>query len=168
MQFSILSYNTCHNKGLKDLEKILSQCQPDIVTLQELYSNDKNLKKIEKLGYKLADYSNSFIFLGRIYCVATYFNQNRFKLVSARSIFLSRSFHEFIKEITKILIGKGQRRSVLQTNFISKTKNKILIVCNVHLSAFGTNRIRVKQLKQFFDTVQLNNKTPFVIIGDFN
>ena len=77
MTFSVLTYNTLFNRAVNKLDIIVSQLHPDILCLQEVETEEKNLKKIENLGYRLADYSNSFIKFGKIYGVATFYNPNK-------------------------------------------------------------------------------------------
>ena len=61
MQFSLLTYNTLLNDAQKGLHLIFNKYNPDLVCLQEMDTDAKNIEKIEKLGYSLADYSNGFI-----------------------------------------------------------------------------------------------------------
>jgi len=166
MTLSILTYNVLYNKGYEQLDKLLIALQPDILNLQEVDTTEKNLSKLEKLGYSLADYSNSFIEIGHIYGVATYYKKNALKLIDTKSISLYKSTYEFITNIIKIIKGKHQSRTILKTNFeVNGTKISIF---NAHLSVFGTNGLRIKQLRQALDNYNFKTINPLIFTGDFN
>ncbi len=167
MEVSILTYNVLYNKGYEQIETILDKYQPDILNLQEVQTSDKNLQKLATLGYALADYSNSFIFLGRIFGVATFYKKNKFRVLGTESIPLSRSAYEFVTSIVKILKGKSQCRSILKVIFETKSKKRLTIY-NAHLSVIGTNGVRIRQLRQALHSDGLNSKNPLIFTGDFN
>ena len=56
MRFSLLTYNLKLNKAAENTLELLKKYKPDIICLQEMQTDDKNLKSIENAGYLLADY----------------------------------------------------------------------------------------------------------------
>lgn len=164
MKFSLLTYNVLFNKAFTELEPILEKYKPDLLCLQEVDTSEKNLLKLEKKGYQLADYSNSLIQFGRIFGVATYYNQSKFNFLESGIIDLPRSIYELLL----ILIKGGKRRTVLKTDFTLMSSNKKLTIYNVHLSLYGINSIRMKQIRKTLNDINITEKTPVIITGDFN
>ena len=74
MNLSLLTYNTLFNNAVGKLDEVVNIYHPDIICLQEALTGEKSIKKIEKWGYKLADYSNSFVKFGKIFGVITFYN----------------------------------------------------------------------------------------------
>lgn len=168
MVFSLLTYNVLFNKAFIQLDKILSKYKPDILCLQEVDTKEENLVKLEKFKYRLADYSNSFIKFGRIYGIATYFNTKKIKLVKTDSFNLPKSLYEMLTTILRIIRGGNQPRTILRTDFLLARKNKKVAIYNVHLSVFGINRTRTKQLETVLNHGVVDKKLPIIITGDFN
>lgn len=165
MNISLLSYNVLFNSAFVTFEKVLSVCRPDIICVQEIDTNELNLKNIEKFGYKLADFSNSFIKFGNVYGLATFYNPETLEFVDSTSLTLPRSYWE----IFLVLLRRGSSpRTVLKTEFVMKKNRKRLVTYNVHLTAKSSNGIRVKQIKTTLEDIDINNSDPLIIAGDFN
>lgn len=164
MSFTLLTYNLLYNEALKNIDKIIKKYQPDILTLQEIETLDKNFTHIKNLGYKLADYSNSFFKHQKIYGVATFYKPDKLSLKRSSSINLPRGFYEIL---LFLLRGGNNPRTVLTTDFFLKSNKKNLTIYNLHLTTWGTNGVRIKQMKETFRSMSIN-KHPCVIAGDFN
>lgn len=169
MDFSLLTYNTLFGDALLGLKKICDSQHPDIICLQEVETNTQAFKAIEKLGYKLADYSNAFIKYGRIYGVATFYNNEKFTLHDTKIIFLKFGFMEFLAYLMRIFRTGNKPRTVLKTEFIcNKNKEKVSIY-NIHLSTYGTNSLRQKQIITTLNDVrEADDGRATIITGDFN
>lgn len=167
MKFSILSYNILLNKAFSRLPPLLKKYQPDILCLQEINTQEENLKQLEKLGYKLADYANCFIEYGGILGVATYYNKKVFEFLDSKPIPLMRSFFEILEQFGQLFRFKGIKRTILKTNLHHKLAKKNITVYNIHLSPFGLNQLRIKQLN-LIDFNDFDQKGSVIITGDFN
>jgi len=168
MNFSLLTYNVLYNKAYLELEKILKECSPDIVCLQEIDTEEKNLEYLEKFGFKLADYSNSFLKFGKIYGIATFYNPNRLRLIESNFFFLPKSIYEFFLTVLKMLKGGNKSRTLLETHFmLNKSKTRIAVF-NTHLTLLGANGIRLKQIKEALVNYEIKEKKPLIMAGDFN
>jgi len=167
MKLNLLTYNILYNRAFPQLPPILKQYQPDIVCLQEIDTKEENLKELEKLGYKLADYANCFFDFGKVWGVATYYNQEKFEFISSRPIPLINGVYEVFKIITRLFRNKGLRRTILKTDFQIKSINKNITIYNLHLSAVGLNNLRLKQLNMI-DFDDFDQKGSIIITGDFN
>jgi endonuclease/exonuclease/phosphatase family metal-dependent hydrolase len=165
MKFSVLTYNLFHNKSLKNLDKVINTYRADILCLQELHTEEEHLLTTEKLGYKMADFSNSFIWFGKVYGIATYYNPATIQLKSSKTLTLPRSFYDVL---VFFLRGNHNPRTVLKTDFVFMKSKKKLTVYNVHLTAWATNRVRVKQIKETLNDLKIFNQHNVVITGDFN
>lgn len=164
MTLNLLTYNLLYNKALIGIETIIDQYHPDILTLQEIKTSLDNLTGVEKYGYKLADYSHSFLKHQKIYGVATYYNPKTLSFTGSRSINLPRSIYEMLL----FLLRRGNNpRTVLKTEFISRQEKKKFNIYNVHLTTWGTNKLRMKQIAETFQSFHLNT-IPSIIAGDFN
>ncbi len=168
MQFSVLTYNTLLNDAQKGLRAIFKKYTPDIVCLQEIDTDEKNIEKIEKLGYSLADYSNGFIKFGSVYGVATFFNPASGKCTKTKSITLPRGLGEAIAFLLRIFRTQKKDRTVLKADFAFGDQKQKIAVYNIHLSAHGTNGIRIKQLERTLSDIKKSNDSPVVLVGDFN
>ena len=111
MDFSLLTYNTMFNKAYELIKPIVNQHRPDIICLQEVVTSDANLKILEKYGYKLADYSNSFIKFGRVYGVATFYNPSKFKFIGSDSLKMSINLSELLFTIPQLILGINKPKS---------------------------------------------------------
>lgn len=165
MLISVLTYNLLFNKALAHFQRVLLKCKPDIICVQEIETTDKNLKKIEEFGYKLVDFSNSFIKFGKIYGLATFYDPQKLSLIESMSLSLPRSYYEFL---LVILRGVNNPRTVLRTEFAVKKGGKRITNYNLHLTPLGTNGIRVKQIKTALEDMHINQKESIIIAGDFN
>jgi len=165
MKFSLLTYNLFLNRANSNVGKILSLYHPNIVCLQEVRTDAENLQIVQKLGYKLANYSNSFTRKGRLFGVATFYDPKIFTFSNSQSFSLTRGFYEFMRFIAN---NEPQKRTVLVTGFsLKKTKQKIVIY-NVHLAPFATNIVRDKQIRIAFEDLELGIQEPIITAGDFN
>ena len=168
MTFSLLTYNVLFNRAFSKLEKILSKYNPDILCFQEVDTGEENLIRLEKYGYKLADYSNSLIKFGIVYGIATYYNPKKIKLLDTDSFDLPKSLYEVITTAFKILKGGGKPRTILRTDFELMKSNKKVAIYNIHLTLFGINRTRTKQLEIVLNHGLKETEVPTIISGDFN
>src|SRR3989338_6941218 len=168
MTFSLLTYNVLFNKAFSQLGKILSKYKPDFLCFQEVDTNEDNLNRLEKYGYKLADYSNSLIKFGKVYGIATYFNPKKIKLIDTNYVNLPKSLLEMISAALKVLKGGSKPRTILRTDFLLAGKSKTVTIYNVHLTLIGINRTRNKQLEIVLNHGLNKNRFPTIITGDFN
>jgi len=168
MEFSLLTYNTLLNDGQEGLKKIFNIHKPDFICLQEIDTSDKTLNNIEKLGYRLADYSNAFIKFGHVYGVATFFNEERFACIDSKIISLPKGFLEIVSYVLRVFRSGKKTRTVLKTEFVVKNDFLKIEIYNIHLSAHGTNGIRIKQLRKTLSDINLNSTQPMILVGDFN
>lgn len=168
MQFSVLTYNTLLFDAKRGLESIFKKYTPDIICLQEMDTDDKNINQIEKLGYDLADYSNGFIKFGTVYGVATFIRPHAGKCTNSKSITLPRGLGEAIAFILRVFKTQKKDRTVLKTEFALGSEKQKVLVYNIHLSAHGTNGIRIKQLERTLSDIKRTNDVPTVLVGDFN
>jgi endonuclease/exonuclease/phosphatase (EEP) superfamily protein YafD len=168
MQFTLLTYNTLLNDAQKGLHSIFKKYDPDLVCLQEIDTDEKNIIKIEKLGYDLADYSNGFIKFGTVYGVATFIKSQAGRCINSKSITLPRGLGEALAFILHIFKTKKKDRTVLKTEFsLGNEKNRV-VVYNIHLSAHGANGIRIKQLERTLSDIKKTTNVPTILVGDFN
>ncbi|MEK7070909.1 MAG: endonuclease/exonuclease/phosphatase family protein [Patescibacteria group bacterium] len=165
MKVSILTYNLLLNKAAKELEQIIGSHNPDFLFFQELATDDKNLRTIEKLNYRLADYSNSFMRWGKIYGVATFYKPQTFNLINSTSFSLPSSLYQMI---TFIIKNKKNPRTVLRNEFQCKKNGKFITTYNIHLTPVATNTLRLKQIINTFHDLHLSKKNSIIIAGDFN
>ncbi len=166
MKFSVLTYNLLVNQALHELQSVVIRYKPDILFFQEVNTDEYNLKKIEKLGYKLADFSNSFLRFGKVYGVATFYNSKVFKLSKSESLNLPSSVYQII---TFILKGQKNPRTVLRNEFTFVKNGSTITTYNIHLTPlYATNNLRIKQIKNTFSDLHLTKKNHVVIAGDFN
>ncbi len=171
MELSLLTYNTLYNNGFENFDKIIKKINflPDIICFQEVNTNITNLKKIEKYGYKLADYENSFTRLGVIYGAATFYKPKLLKYLSSDKKIVNKKFlFEYFSSFISFIIGFGRQKTFLLTDFLHIKSKKKLSVCNIHLFVIGTNHIRIKNIEEFFKEINLKSKINLIICGDFN
>lgn len=168
MNFSLLTYNTLFNKGYDRIEAVINQYHPDIICLQEILTSDINLSKLAKLGYKLADYSNSFIQFGQIYGVATFYNSLKFEFINSASLKMSSNLSEFLFTIPQLILGINKPKSILRTDFIHIPSKMRITVCNAHLIVVASNSVRINHIGKALNSLKITKKTPLIIGGDFN
>jgi len=168
MDFSVFTYNTLFGNGQNALKKIYEKHRPDIVCLQEINTSPSSLQEIEKLGYTLADYSNAFIKFNKIFGVATFYNPATVKATSSNSISLPTGFFDVLAYIIRIFKLGRKTRTVLESQFLHLKSGNKIVIANVHFSPFGTNGIRLKQLKKTIKEISSYDDKPTIIAGDFN
>lgn len=165
MTFSVLSYNVLFNKAVPAIHDIYDLVKPDLVCLQEVDTDEANLKHLENNIYKLADYSNSFIKFGKIFGVATFYNSLTLNYSRSEIIALPRSIYEFISMILK---GGANQRTVLKTDLVHQASNKKVTVYNTHLTAYGSNQVKIRQIEETLSDLELSDSMPIVLAGDLN
>jgi len=168
MRFTFLTYNTCFNHGFLDIGEIIKKYYPDIICVQEVETNKKNLKKIEEFGYTLADFANSFIKKGKIYGIATFYNSKRFAIIDSNFTFLQKVFNQILSSLFNFITNTKEKRTVLENIFLDLLTNKKIRVYNNHFPVFATNGERLRALKNLLDFYQIKKKNYVIITGDFN
>jgi endonuclease/exonuclease/phosphatase family metal-dependent hydrolase len=168
MDLSVLTCNTLFNNAANNLDLVIERYHPDIICLQEALTDDENIKKIEKYGYKMADYSNSFVKFSKIFGVITFYNQKTISYKDSSALNLGTNIVEFFFYILRIILGYNQPKTILKTNFTHKLSKKKISVCNVHLYVIGSNELRIGHIKKALKSINLPKKEPLIIVGDFN
>ncbi|NMB84166.1 endonuclease/exonuclease/phosphatase family protein [Candidatus Roizmanbacteria bacterium] len=164
MEVSVLTYNILFNKASEQIKPLVQKYRPDIVCLQEIITTEENLQNLAFDQYQLADFSNSFFKFNKIFGVATYFNRQKLDLVRSESFNLPRSF---LEGLLIVLRGGNNPRNVLKTKFRLKS-GKLISVYTVHLSPWGSNGIRFKQVKETLADLNKDTSETAIIAGDFN
>ncbi len=168
MNLSLLTYNTLFNNAVGKLDEVINKYHPDIICLQEALTDDESIRSIEKLGYKMADYSNSFVKFGKIFGVITFYNQNILEYKDSFKLDLGINPGEFFFNILRIVLGYNQPKTILETNLTHKLSKKKICVCNVHLYVVGSNELRIKHIYNALKSINLSKRMPLIISGDFN
>ncbi|OQY65336.1 hypothetical protein B6D29_04125 [Microgenomates bacterium UTCPR1] len=170
MKLSFLTYNTLFNSGLENIEDILDIIKPDIICLQEVDTAEKNLSRMSKFGYELAGYENSFIRLGIIYGIVTYYNKNIFKIKRHRWSIKKKGvdFLDVFYNMINIILRTGRQKSFLLSDLVHLKTNKEVTVCNTHLLVFGSNVLKMKHIEHLLKSLKLKKRQRFIISGDFN
>ena len=165
MNLSLLTYNTLFNNAADKLGKVIDDYHPDIICLQEALTDDSNIKKIEKFGYKIADYSNSFVKFGIIFGVITFYNPETIKYKDSYSLNLNTNVGEYFFYLLRVILGFNQLKTFLETTFVCKKTDMTITVCNVHLFVIGSNSLRIKDIDQALKTLNIERKKYFIIAG---
>jgi endonuclease/exonuclease/phosphatase family metal-dependent hydrolase len=168
MNLSLLTYNTLLNNAANKLDSIISQYHPDIICLQEALTDDDSVGKIERFGYKLADFANSFVKFGMIFGVVTFYNPKIFKLVGSSEVMKKIKSIDLISNLIRIVLGFNHPRSFLQVDLVHKPTNKKITVCNTHLFVIGSNALRIKHIDHALEAFDIGPKKYFLVAGDFN
>lgn len=163
---SLLTYNVFFNKAVGVIPKLLTDYAPDILCLQEVETTQEYLNKFEMSGYKLADFSNSFIKFSKVFGLVTFYNPTTLRLIESSSFDIPRSF---IEVLVTIFRGFNNPRTVLKTEFLHLPTNKKISVYNVHFThLIASNRTRIRQLEQTLQDIDISQLEPTIISGDFN
>ncbi len=166
MELGLLTYNILFNRALLELGSTIKELKPAVICFQEIETLDENLLTFTKFDYELADSSNSFIKFGKIFGLATYYDPNQVTVLNSESFDLPRSV---LEAFLVILRGGNNPRSVLKTEFLIKKTKKRVTVYNIHLSPWGSNGVRLKQIYETFESLELpSTNNPIIIAGDFN
>lgn len=165
MKFTTLTYNLYYNSAGTHVEEVLKTHDPDIIFLQEILTDEQSLARIQRLGYRLADFSNSFMRGARIFGVATFYKPTLFSLVNSEIFSLPSSLYQFLTYIVK---NKKYPRTVLKNEFVFKENGLKFATYNIHLTPVATNGLRMKQIYNTFSDLDLSSRDAVVIAGDFN
>lgn len=169
MYLSLLTYNTLFNNAASKIDLVIDKYHPDIICLQEALTHDSNIKKIEKFGYKMADYSNSFVKFGQIFGVITFYNQKTMTYKNSYVLNLGMTnLVEYFFYLFQVIFGYNKPKTILRTDFIHRLTKKKISVCNVHLYVIGSNEQRIKHINNALKSINLSPKEPLIIVGDFN
>ncbi len=168
MNLSLLTYNTLFNNAVSNLDEVINTHHPDIICLQEALTDDKSIQKIEKFGYKMADYANSFVKFAKIFGVVTFYNPKILVYKDSFKLNLGTNLGEYFFYLLKIILGYNQPKTILETNFIHKLTKKKITICNVHLYVIGSNELRIKHINNVLKSINLSKKKQLIIVGDFN
>ncbi len=164
MKVSVLTYNLHYHDAFVGVQNVLSEYKPDVACFQEMETEEKNFVELEQYGYKLADYTNSFIRGTKVFCIATFYRPDKLEMRESESITLPRSFYEVI---LFLLRGNHDPRTVLKSDFVLPNQD-IISLYNLHLTPLATNSVRVKQLTCTLEDLKLHNKRNVIIAGDYN
>lgn len=167
MKLKLLTFNLFFGKAIKDAERLLEQEQPDIVCVQELPTDLKNLHFLDKKPYKLAGWTNSFIKFWKIYGNATYINTKTCKLISDRDDALPASTYDLWVYLTQ---GMHMSRRFIESKILLRETGQEIAVYNAHLTHLSLIELRLSQLQKVFDCIKgtLPPQMPILIAGDFN
>jgi len=168
MNFSVLSYNTLFNSAVEGLPGILKKYSPDIICLQETLTEEQNIKRIENYGYKLADTANSFVRFGKIFGVATFYNQKAIKFIEASTLDLNTNIAEYFFYLFRVILGYNQPKTILKADFYHRKARKNFSICNLHLYVIGSNELRINHLNQALKSINFKKNRSLIVCGDFN
>ncbi len=168
MKLSLLTYNTLFNNAADKIGEVIDEYNPDIVCLQEALTDDINIGKFEKLGYKMADYSNSFVKFGQIFGVITFYNQKTITCEGSSTLNLGTNLVEYFFYLLQVILGYNKPKTILRTDFVHKLAKKKVSVCNVHLYVIGSNEERIKHINNALKSIDLSKNEPLIIVGDYN
>jgi len=168
MTFSVFTYNTLFNRAVEEIKPLILEHQPDVLCLQEVKTDEANLKMIEKFGLKLADFSNSFIKFGQVFGVATFYNPKKLRHVRSTALHSGSNLTEILFQIFQALLGYNKPKTFLKSDFVEKTSKKDFSICNIHLYVVGSNALRLKHIKEVIQGIETKEKTPLILAGDFN
>ncbi len=168
MKLSLLTYNTLFNNAADKIGPVINKYHPDIICLQEVLTNDENIKKIEKLGFKIADYANSFVKFRKIFGVMTFFNQKTLIYRDSTTLNVGTNIGEYFFYLFQVIFGFSKPKTILRSNFVHKSTKKKVAICNVHLYVIGSNEQRIRHINNALKSINLSKNEPLIIVGDFN
>lgn len=167
MRLSILTYNLLYHQAIPELLFLTKKLKPDIICLQEVSITEISQRSALIDGYQLASTSNSFIKKGKIYGLATFYNDKKLKIIRFEKNRIPNTIFDWWRYLINLLKRKNVKRAVLKTTFqINHSKVKITVF-NIHLTAEATNEARIKQIKEILNQ-SIKNKPPIILVGDFN
>ena len=155
MRLSLLTYNTLFNNAADKIDLVIDRYHPDIICLQEALTNDANVKSFEKLGYKIADYSNSFVKFGKIFGVITFFNPKTLNCQDTITLNTGTNLGEYFLYLFQVILGFNRIKTILRTDFTHKLTKKRVSVCNVHLYVLGSNEQRIRHINNALKSIKL-------------
>lgn len=162
----IVSYNIFLGRKIEEIAEWTASLKPvpNIICFQEFPEEKISyfLKKTKLNNYRFS-FAKSLVKRGKVYGELTLYDLGKIKLWQFYDLSLGISFLE------KNFAFSGGRRSALVTLF-SYGKTKFVLV-NVHLVLLALNAKRRKQTNKIFDylkTLDLDLKTPVILLGDFN
>lgn len=156
---SVLTYNIDKNKGLPRLLALVERHHPDVVAIQECRIDHDSVALMKKYGYEFSGHSYSFRHFFTKYSVATFYNPHTVQVDDASKLPLRIGFWDIV------LFYRGGRRSVIKTPITIGSKK--ILIHNIHLSPFIMNTLRVKQLRQIFESL-VDSDEAHIVLGDFN
>ncbi|KXK08576.1 MAG: hypothetical protein UZ21_OP11001000566 [Microgenomates bacterium OLB22] len=158
----VLTTNLFFNSDREHLSDLVAQEQPDIIALQEFCTTETELKKLEELeGYVVAGFSHNYIKKNIPYGICTLYRSIDIKVKKHVEGRLAIGLSEFF-----IMLFRGRKsRSVMHTIF--ERGGKEFSFVNVHLSPYGSNAIRKKQLSLILEKYCKGTRST-IIAGDFN
>lgn len=163
MKLSVLTFNLEYNRGFPKLLNVIDKYKPDLVAVQEFDLSEDSQELIEKRGYKLGDYAESFTKYGQMFGIATFYNQDKLAMKSSRTIHLPRGMYELFW----MVVGNSPRRTVVSTHYNIVGKNQKLNIYNVHFTPIARNALRDKQLSKILKSAS-KHTSPTIVLGDFN
>lgn len=163
MNISVLTFNLEYNRGFPKLMNVIDKYKPDIVAIQEFDLSEDSQMLIEKRGYKLGDYAESFKKYSQMFGVATFYNHTKLEKMSSQTIHLPRGLYE----IFWLIVGTSPRRTVVSTHYKIKRTDRNLHIYNVHFTPIARNALREKQLHKILKKAEEHDE-PTVVLGDFN
>ncbi len=168
MQFSILTYNILLNDARSSIQDLGEKCNPDVICIQELNTNNPHLDRVAGPNYRLAEYANCFVKFGTIFGGATYYNPKTLQYHSSKVINLPKSYYEMFNLVVHLFRFKTRNRTVVRTKFTHRQSGKEITVYNIHLSSHASNGARLRQLKKTLKEIDLEDTSATILAGDFN
>jgi endonuclease/exonuclease/phosphatase family metal-dependent hydrolase len=159
--FRVLTYNVQAGKRIDRIIDWLNRIpHTDVICLQE-FPQAYIKECITLLGRIPYGYSfaQAFTLRNKVYGELTLYRKDRWDSVRFQSVPLG--INRLEKRVLKTTIP---RTCLIAT---CRYKQIIIVVCNVHIVALATNRVKYEQVSRIMQT--LNKKhTPVIFAGDFN
>ncbi|MFW5703985.1 MAG: endonuclease/exonuclease/phosphatase family protein [Patescibacteria group bacterium] len=164
---SIVTYNLYYSRAFTHACSLLMQERPDILCLQEVETDQKVLKDLNRGEYRLASYTNAFMKYQKNFGNAIVYNSDRYECLDVVSCDLPKGIYDLLMVV---LHGLNNLRTTIHATFREKESGRIIHVYNVHLSHIGSATHRLNQLRKVL-AEDLDNKSDnesVVVCGDFN